>query len=194
MASNRNWTKCEFPLSLQETQFKNLRIGTVSWSWSFLAPAVMTMYPDPWKIPMGSPILSAPPSFPVQSLGGCTSTLQIKGGDKSPLLFMARGDNGNCSALSNLTGRVMWGAVVKHLLSAKLGTHSSWFVYSCHNWGSDWSGVGGVVDRGGTVWQRGEWKQVGVNKCNETDLVKQTVGCFWFVVEQNKINFMFVLY
>lgn len=51
-----------------------LRFGTRSRSWAFLALAVITMYPDPHKIPMGSSIQSAPPSLPVQSLGGCTLT------------------------------------------------------------------------------------------------------------------------
>lgn len=46
-------------------------------------------------------------SSSVTTWGYIDLTLQIKGGDKSPLLFVARGDSRKCSALSNLTAGVM---------------------------------------------------------------------------------------
>lgn len=65
-------------------------------------------------------VASAIFSSSVTKKGYIDLTLQIKRGDKSPLLFMAGGDRGKCSALSNLTAGVMQGAVVKHLLNAQL--------------------------------------------------------------------------
>ena len=40
----------------------------------FLGSSCHDNVPDPQKIPTGSPIQSAPPSFPAPSLGGCTLT------------------------------------------------------------------------------------------------------------------------
>lgn len=73
MASNPEWTKCEFPL--RPHNFKKHRVGTASWSWSFSARSVMTMYPVPpplKKTPWVLPYTPVPLSFPVQSRRGCT--------------------------------------------------------------------------------------------------------------------------
>lgn len=110
-------------------------------------------------------------------------TLQIKGGDKSPRLFVAGGDSGKCSALSNLTGGVMQGAVVKHLLNAQLGPHSSGFVYSCRNLGLGLKGWG--EGDGGGPWRYsvrgvgGKWNAVPLTLSNTLSAIFESHVWCW---------------